>query len=59
MNSKQWLTPEDVAELLQVCRATAYKVIDQYEKSGGNVWRPSKRMTRVDPDGLKKFLERK
>ena len=56
---EKWLTPEDVSVVLQVSRATAYKVVDEYIKSGGKHWRPTKRITRIDPVELKKFLESK
>lgn len=56
---QKWYTPEDVAELLQVSRATAYKVVKQFIESGGAHWQPTKRITRVDPVEFKKFLESK
>ena len=55
----KYLTPEDVAELLQVSRATAYKVVKAFIESGGKNWQPSKRITRVDPEDFKKYLESK
>ncbi len=56
---EKWLTPEDVSEILQICRASAYNLIKKVEESGGNVWRPSKRMTRVEPESLFAYLEKK
>lgn len=55
----KWLTPEDVANLLQVSRSKAYEIISEYIESGGTVWRPTKRITRVEPTEFFKFLERK
>jgi hypothetical protein len=55
----KWLTPEDVANLLQVSRSKAYEIISEYIESGGKVWRPTKRITRVEPTEFFKFLEKK
>jgi len=55
----KWLTPKDVSELLQVSRSTAYNIIDKMEKDGATVWRPTKRITRVNPRDLEKYLEKK
>lgn len=55
---QKWYTPEDVAELLQVSRATAYKIVKEYITSGGKAWRPTKRITRIDPEEFQNYLER-
>jgi len=56
---KKWLSPEDVAELLQVSRATAYKIVKAYIESGGNCWQPTKRITRVNPEDFERYLNEK
>ena len=55
---QKWYTPDDVAELLQVSRSTAYKIVKQYIEAGGTHWQPTKRLTRVEPNEFKKYLER-
>lgn len=55
----KWLTPEDVAEVLQISRSKAYQVIKEYIESGGKVWKPTKKITRVEPTEFFKFLEKK
>ena len=55
----KWLTPDDIAEMLQISRSYSYDLIKKFEKSGGYVWRPSKRVTRVKPDEFIKYLEKK
>lgn len=55
----KWLTPEDVAEVLQISRSKAYQIIKEYIKSGGKVWRPTKKITRVEPTKFFEYLEKK
>ena len=55
----KWLTPEDVAEVLQISRSKAYQVIKEYIELGGKVWKPTKKITRVEPTEFFKFLEKK
>ena len=55
----KWLTPEDVAEVLQISRSKAYQVIKEYIEWGGKVWKPTKKITRVEPTEFFKFLEKK
>lgn len=55
----KWMRPEDVANLLQVSRSKAYEIIADYIKAGGKVWRPTKRITRIEPTEFFKFLEKK
>ena len=55
----EWLTPKDVAKMLKVSRATAYKIINEFIENGGKHWRPTQRLTRVEPEDFKKYLEKK
>lgn len=55
----KWLTPEDVAEVLQISRSKAYQVIKEYGKAGGTIWKPTKRITRVNPEEFEKYLTEK
>lgn len=57
--SEKWLTPKDVADLLQVSRSKAYQVIKEYIESGGTVWKPTQRITRVNPEEFEKYLTEK
>lgn len=55
----KWLSPKDVADLLQVSRSKAYQVIKEYGKAGGTVWKPTNRITRVNPEEFEKYLTEK
>ena len=53
-----YLSPKGITEAYQVSRATAYRLIERFEKAGGEVIRIGK-LPRVPQEALNEFLKGK
>ena len=54
----RYLSPKGITEAYQVSRATAYRLIERFEKAGGEVIRIGK-LPRVPQEALNEFLKGK
>ena len=56
---RNWMGWEDIANAFKIGRTTAFSLMEEYEKAGGEVFRPKPKIRRVPEKEFTEFFTKR